>query len=213
MNAAEEELALHWQLGMAITSWAEVEGGIAQILMSVTRDPIAVTAGFLGIENFRSKLKFAGSILELKLKKKPALLNAWHEVRERIERASWRRNKIAHCILWTDIAKKSGKRYSLVDWLSPRVKNMRQKVEDRPIKGALYLNEVSDIRVEFSDLAADLSRFLVLLLADQQKVQPPAVVAQPKSRSAIRTIGAQIREALELPQKPSRKKPSAKKEK
>ena len=210
MNAAEEELALHWQLGLAITNWADVERGIVQILFSTTRDPVAIAVGFLGIENFRSKLKFADSIVELKLKKKPALLSAWRDLRERIERASWRRNKIAHCILWSDIAKKAGKRYSLADWLSPRVKNVRQKVEGRPLKGALYLKDVSDIKIEFSVLAVDLSTFLVLLLADQQKVQPPAVVAPPKRRTTIHTISAQIREALELPQKPSRKRPSGK---
>ena len=208
MNAPEEELALHWQLGSAITSWAEIEGGIAQVLLSITRDPVAVGVGFLGIENFRSKLKFADSIVELKLKKKPELLSKWRELRERIERSSWRRNKIAHCILWPDIANKAGRRYSLVDWLSPRVKNVRQKVEDRPLKGALYLKDVSDIKTEFSALAVDLSNFLVLIVADQQKVQPPAIVSQPKNRTTIHTIGVQIRAALELPQKPSRKKSS-----
>ncbi len=62
----EERLAFYHQIGLAITHWAHVEFALSWIVgheFSKTNYNLAVT-GFLSIENFRSKLQYADTVVQ-----------------------------------------------------------------------------------------------------------------------------------------------------
>lgn len=202
-HAAEEKLALHCQLGLAITEWASVEDKLALVLCSATKDPVALLLGFFSIENFRSKLKHTDTILKFKLKKNAPARGRWSELYVRLEKASAKRNRIAHSLLWEDTEQKIGKRYALTEWLASHQAGRAKRPQ---MKGALYVQDLAGIRADFSELAHHLAGLCPVIVDDTLPLPPLTSSAQQSRLPTIRTISAQIHAALGPPPKSSRQK-------
>ena len=89
------------------------------------------------------------------------------------------------------------------------VKSRRKNEEKKSVlSGALYVREVIAIRAQFAWVSQALDNFLLAVVG---KEPPPEFDELPVGPMSLRTISAQIRAALELPPKPSRKKQPPKK--
>jgi hypothetical protein len=64
MNHPEERLLLNSELGKAIAQWGYVEGQLLRVVQRCTPgEGEAVSAAYLSIENFRSKLAFCDTLV------------------------------------------------------------------------------------------------------------------------------------------------------
>jgi hypothetical protein len=107
-------IAFYFQLGAAITPWAEVESSLAHLISTCTaeQDRYMLLLGFFSIENFRSKLQFATSILGEKFRNHPALRD-WPGFAKKLEHCAAKRNQLAHRKVWEyPFSKKTGRRMS-----------------------------------------------------------------------------------------------------
>lgn len=203
MTSAEERLAFFYNLGLATSQWSFIETGLYQIVAACMhpKDSYAIAFGLFAVDNFRSKLAFSDAILIKKIKDK-GHLKEWTKLSERLKRTVTKRNRLAHDRAFFYADSDAGRRYALEHWPSDKPKLYRNM--PKPSDGALCVRDIVEIKQEFFYLIRALENFHAKLIGRQ--LPHPESDAQPNRRQTIRAIRNQIREALELPPLPLRKK-------
>jgi len=192
MDIAEESLCFHYELGLAFTLWSRVENTILQVLFTTfpTKSHFKVGVGFLSIENFRSKLAFADSIMhEAKLSK--LRLKQWDKISQRLGSASVVRNRLAHGRVYIYPNEAPGRRMALDSW-----KLMKTPATNtRPSPGtALCVRDIVGIKYDFFALVATMENYSSRL--GGAKAPLPASLEQRAPVPSLQTIRTQIRAAL-----------------
>ena len=154
MDHNEEHLSFYHELGLAITQWAHVEFAIARIVGACfgQRHAKRAAAGFLSIENVRSKLQFADQILAKRRMPKIERTN-WAGLVERAGKLAQKRNSLAHSWVLNDLSCNPGRRVMLLS-TRPSTKAAKQSYP-----GALCVRDVAGYRIEFVALMRDLENF------------------------------------------------------
>jgi hypothetical protein len=206
MTLAEEEIAFHYQLGKAITAWADVENTLRSILCACfdkgdkNINWNSLSVGLFSIDAFRAKMDFVEGTV---LRRFPEHKERWNALVKRTRGDSASRNKLAHWSVKEYPDSSAGRRFVLIPWVFPKPKNKTK----RPIPpgGSLGLRDVYKTRTEFIALAISLYNFFCLLQGDEEPHE--ASLEQPTNPPQIAKLRAQILEGLARQLQPSAKKP------
>ena len=204
INLSEEDVAFYLEVGKSLSQWAHVENHLRKTAgLCVSRvDALTIQAGFLSIENFRSKLQFVDALVKRKTKD-AALLDRWAALEKRCRSSSQLRNRIAHSkpVLFPE--GEPTRRLALVDW----EREKRPKGEKTAPPGALCLSNVIQARDEFLALTTALANFREAL---DGKPEPFAkALERSTDPPTIRDTRNHVRGALGVPRLPSVKKPES----
>ena len=110
MDINEEQIAFYSEIGRAITQWAHVEFALAWLVawrLNPNDQPLNV-AGFLSIENIRTKLQYADTVLSACIQSDIQRAD-WATLMGRIGRLAKKRNRLAHSWVLTDGVSKPGR--------------------------------------------------------------------------------------------------------
>src|SRR5947208_2598049 len=109
MGPNEEQVLFYYEIGMAISQWAHVEMALRDVVINCASGSgrRALSIGFYSIENFRSKLQFCDNLLAESFDTSPEL-TSWHGLRDRLTKASTKRNRLAHRSTITYLTGKPG---------------------------------------------------------------------------------------------------------
>lgn len=206
MTPEEEHVCFFYELGMATTEWAFVERALLQVITAGMPEPEqrATTAGYFAIENFRSKLAFTDSIIQVKFAHNKAWLQTWAGLVQRATVCSTSRNKLAHysSVIFQHDLNQPGRRIALVQWIGLERQSWAGTFKGKPPPGSLCLRDIVLIELEFSALMIALTNFSSLIVGEPEPL--PKSHEQPKGPPTIRVLANHIRELLGLPPKPSR---------
>lgn len=158
MNLQEETLLFYYELGTAITQWAQLELSLLLLLRSCfpSKQGAAVVRGYLSIDAFNRKLAFVSEVLTER-PRFPKVEKQWKEVQARIRAASQTRNNLVHWIVHTYPAAPEGRRRVLIPW---RRKGLRQPPDrSRPPSDALCVRKIRDARIQFFAAIVDIEDF------------------------------------------------------
>ena len=205
MTPAEEDIVFHFQLGKAITEWANVENTLRSILCacfdkgenSINWNSLSV--GLFSIDAFRAKMDFVEGAV---LRRYPKHKEKWGALVKRARSDSGLRNKLAHWSVKEYPQSTPGRRFVLIPWTYPKPKKKTKK--PMPPDGSLGLRDVYKMRLEFIALATALYNFFCLLQEGQEPLE--AYLEQPMNPPPIATLRAQILEGLAHQLQPSEKK-------
>lgn len=202
MTENEEQLLLFYNIGLSITQWAHVELELSWLVASRFRGAAKTMAmsGFWAIENFRSKLEYADSIVKASCVDEKKI-KAWPALMERTGKAAAKRNKLAHRTVSHFHGPAIGRRFMLVQWEDLGVTGKPWKGIPSDGIGAL---DVIDFRFEFFAVKCSLANFAARLKG--QKATFPKESEQPNHRLTLREARNQIRELQSLPPLPLRRK-------
>ena len=170
----EERLAFYTQIGLAVTHWAHVEFALSWVVGSCfgRRNGRRAAAGFLSIENIRSKLQHSDQILAHRRMSKTERAN-WADLVEWTGKLATKRNSLAHSWVFNDIARRPGRRVMLLP-TRPSKKNPKQKYP-----GALCVRDIAGYRLEFVALMKGLENFQHRL-SGQEEQFPEPLERQPR---------------------------------
>jgi hypothetical protein len=201
MTRNEELVAFYYELGMAISHWANVEIELCLTVQACFHEENrpALGVGFFAIENFRSKLEFADHIVRRRLGED---VEGWADAVDKMRKASFSRNKLVHRSAREYLSHSIGRRYALIPWIikKPRTDKERKK----PPPGSLCLRDIIQIRYQFVLAFVSIRTFRARV--EGQTVPPlkyPELLGNPPTIPQIRR---RIHEVLGHPLKPSRKK-------
>lgn len=182
MSSSEEQVAFYFELGLAITHWANIERELSNLasLCVTLEDRNLLALGFFSIENFRSKAAFVDQVFNKKYDGSKFLAD-WATLFERALTLSKSRNKLAHFNVMNFPQQKAGRRVSLQPWINPKPKTEKERL--RPVPDALCLRDIVGIRFEFLALAISLSNFRdrvlgrkeLFLKSSEQPMRPPTI--------------------------------------
>ncbi len=89
------QLEFYFELGLTHTQWSFVENSLAELFSFLLQAPTGrAKTAFYAIQNFRSKLEAVDAVAQSNLPEDH--LAAWNRVLTRLERASRKRNHLAH---------------------------------------------------------------------------------------------------------------------
>lgn len=198
MTPAEEHYIFYYELGLAITQWAQVEMALRDLLVNCVSaaDRRTISIGFYSIENFRSKLQFCDNLITERLETSPQLAD-WKKLRERLSKASSKRNKLAHRGIIVFPAASAGRRYALVEWLTEQLtaKSIKptRTPTTQPPQDALCLRDVVQFRFDFFSLLVNLANFAAKLAGRAPAFSAAFEAVRPPTLSEMR---GQIRHVL-----------------
>jgi hypothetical protein len=129
----EEITYFYAQIGIALTGWSAVE--VALFNLGVARDhgtgapagssnayrsiePATLMSAFYAIESFRNRLNFANALIVAFLQSEEERAT-WSALRDRVDRASIKRNRLAHWQVARYRQGKPGRRIVLQKWGAP----------------------------------------------------------------------------------------------
>jgi hypothetical protein len=185
MDVNEEQLAFYEWVGRAITGWAHVEIGLAQVLIACFEgvDAQAAAIAFYSVENFRSKLRVVDNVVSAKLSGVLPFKD-WPELVKRAESAATGRNTIAHHWLLVDLTAKPGRRFGLQPFLS----NKQAKRPQRRPPGTLCLRDISLLQSRFAMLSNAFCNFAARLGGHPAPMPESSEEdAQPRTLAALRS--------------------------
>ena len=141
MDANEEQIAFYSELGRAITQWAHVEHALMWISFACfdKNDSTTLPAGFFAIENFRTKVQFADSVVTARFGKTKHMAD-WTALVDRMSTVSQARNRLAHYWMLGDPDNQAGRRYMLLPRRWPRRVPNPQRVGKNTL--ARYASEI-----------------------------------------------------------------------
>lgn len=199
MSQEEEQLAFYFELGRALVAWSKVENELSRLAGACgsRSRPAIVRAGFLSIENFRSKLQFCDSLVNAR-ESRQDILSAWAALFVKLRGASQKRNVLAHHKPAVFPEGEATRRFSLVQWNRP--KNQTRGVAP---PGAMCLVNIIEAKETFENLASDVEVFRNVI--DRQTKLPAVFPSPAAGRPTTRPTRNLIREALGVPPLPSRK--------
>lgn len=203
MNASEEEVVFHNQIGQALSQWAYIEGQLQRIVLECVQPPSrpVLAAAYLSIESFYGKLRFCDNLVVAAFFQIPAHIQQWKASFEKADRLASKRNQIAHGYKGLYIHNEIGRRWALVDQrpVDGRIPHLNGL---KPPNGSLCMVDIALITEEFRLLTRQLCEVYELLAGSG--VTLPETPAD--DRPTIRILRNQIRAALALPRLPSRSK-------
>ena len=193
----EERLAFYTQIGLSVTHWANVEFALSWVVGSCfgRRNGRRAAAGFLSIENIRSKLQHADQILAHRRMPKTERAN-WADLVEWAGKLAQKRNRLAHSWVFNDIARRLGRRVMLLP-TRPFKKDPKQKYP-----GALCVRDIVGYRLEFVALMMGLENFQHRL-SGQEEQFPEPLERQPRPPT-LENIRREIYVFALRPPRPSR---------
>ena len=207
MNAAEEEIAFSYYMGKAVSQWAYVETQLQRLCTACVAVPDrrTVAAGFLAIENFRSKLAYADTMLKATFAQPPHIA-VWTDLHKRLKTLSFRRNQIVHRVATFYPDGAPGRRFALLPWTmkdepeqTKKAKVPKPKKPPRPPSSAMCVLALDEARNEFHALTTALAKFFEVLL---DRPEPFArVLTLPTGQTTLRKAVQPIRKAFRLPKK------------
>jgi len=204
MTPAEEDIVFHFQLGKAITEWANVENTLRSILCACfdkgegNINWNSLSVGLFSIDAFRAKMDFVEGAV---LRRFPEHEKQWSALVKRARGDSAMRNKLAHWSVKEFPESSAGRRFVLIPWTFPKPKKKTKK--PIPPAGSLGLRDVYKIRAEFIALAIALYNFFCLLQSDQEPHE--AYLEQPMNPPPITKLRDQIFGGLVRQLQPLRK--------
>jgi hypothetical protein len=204
VNKIEEEWCFFRELGDAVTRWALIEYQlyVLAVVVLAPKDRFVFRAAYTGIENFRSKLAFVDRAIEKGLKDKK-LREDWVTLCKRTANKNTQRNHLAH---WTCISYPQ----STVSGRSIALEPPFRKIEPRrnhaqPPTDAVCVRQIHMLNNEFWSLCCALANFAARVAG---KPEDPLLksLEQPKRPMTIASLRSQMRKALAIQPKPSRRK-------
>jgi hypothetical protein len=212
MTYEEEHVAFHYELGLAIAQWAAIESTLAHLAafcVTDIRNHHVLYVSFFSIENFRSKLQFADSLLLAKSVENKRIID-WPAICNRLKVSQKKRNRLAHWAVTHFLDNPTeGRRIALIPWpksanptTTPTPTVPKRKV--KPPSGAICLRELNGIRLEFYAAHVALVNLGAQLRGYAEPL--PKAAEQPKRPMTIRTLSSRIHEALGHLPKSSRRK-------
>ncbi len=204
MNSQEEWVAFYFELGLAISQWAEVESDLGYLVTScvIEKERHALRLGFFAIENFRSKLQFAESLVCEKFRNNPNVKD-WPPLNAKLSACSKKRNNLVHRRVIHFPDNKAGRRVALIRWPKLDLDQNKPILRKLP-QNALCIRDVNEYRLSFAAADACTLNFAARLLGHPEPL--PKFAEQPARPMTIRSLNVQIHEGLGHPLKPSRKK-------
>jgi hypothetical protein len=190
MDFSEESLCFHYQLGLSVASWAGVESALAGVAFHAagmnSRTQGQLLTGFYAIENFRSKLAFVDAVVIARIS--AARLKKWEALVQRTSNAAKARNRIAHGMVLERLEEREGRRIGLARWSGASV---------------ICVRDLVGYRLEFDALAVTLQNYSASVFGGTTPF--PASLEQPQITPSLRILRDQLREALLLPPRSSRR--------
>jgi hypothetical protein len=201
MTVNEEQVAFYFEIGLGITQWAHVEYSIYELTATCfTQHQMTKLAhGFFSIENFRSKLQFADSIMQVAYPGSPFVAD-WTAIYTRLTSAARNRNKLAHYTVLMRQSSRAGKRVIL----TPRIDKSKTTLHQQAV-GALGLRDILKIRFEFFALMVSLQNLRSRVVGEQERF--PKSSEQASNPPPIHTLRNQIFVMLGHQPKPLKPKP------
>ncbi|MCH7889619.1 MAG: hypothetical protein IIA00_10140 [Proteobacteria bacterium] len=201
MDINEEQIAFYSELGRAITQWAHVEHALMWIALACFNkdDYATLPTGFFAIENFRTKVQFADSVVAARFGKTKHMAD-WTALVDRMGNQSKARNRLAHYWMLGDPDNRAGRRYMLL----PRREPLGTKLSTRHQKypSAICLRDIARHRLEFFALTVSLENFYFRLSGRKEPF--PKSLEQPKNPPTIARIRREIDAYASRPPRPSR---------
>lgn len=207
MTAEEEEYVFSHEIGAALLEWARVETALERVVACCSDDMATserMAVGFRSIENFRSKLAYADAMVTHAKALRPAVMDRWKSLQERVVSLSSRRNELAHSEAQRLPQGESGKRFALLKggWhLRPTGGSASIADLDK-----IFLLDIVERRENFAALRCAIENFCSFVRGLQGP--HPASAEQPARRRTIRYIEDRMRVAVGRQPRPSREKPS-----
>jgi len=169
ISGAEEAIGFYYELGLAITAWAEVELMLCWVAMMAFPKSQHETfyRAFFSIDAFYNKIKVAERLYKAKYKSKQHT-DIWITLRNQLERLSLLRNQLAHCPAERFEHGKPGRRLAIV-WRAREPTKIKQRIPKAP-SDSLCIKEIIHAREQFEAIAIDL-QFLYYTLKNRRK--PP----------------------------------------
>lgn len=202
MITFEEELIAYYQeYGKALAIWTEVESSMYLLTTTVFPEDShpMLGMGFIGIEGFHSKTKFAERAIRRGLASHPR-----KEIREelgvivdKLRTASTRRNILAHNKTIPFPTNIEGRRVALCPWSMPKGTD-----KTKPPPESLCLIDIVRERYQFAALIATVLNYSARVGGVPEPFPKDAEL--PHSLPTIQTIVRQIHEELGHPKKSSR---------
>ncbi len=159
---------------------------------------LAVT-GFLSIENFRSKLQYADTVVQRR--EMPANEKAnWAKLVDRAGKAATKRNNLAHRWVITVPDGKPGRRALLLE--SRPALNPPKDTRNR-YAGAICLRDVAGYQLEFVALMCALENFQCRLVGQPERL--PKSQEQAQRPPTLAKLRREIYAFAQRPPRPSRK--------
>lgn len=186
----EERISFYYQLGVAITQWAHIENSISWIVTNCLGTKASKASGpaFFAIENFRSKLMYADTIVTTYISDKKHLTE-WAVLLNRAQTLARARNKLAHSTVMNYPSAKPGRRVAL-HLLRPKS------------SGMLCVRDIKRRQLEFSALSIALENFQSILSGQKEKF--PKYLEQPQNPPTLAKLRRDIYAYVQRPPQPLR---------
>ena len=194
LTKGEEEILFYAEIGLTLTSWANVENALFNILSGGFENDLnrkALGVGFFTLEGARARREFAEATVSRIIAGHP-LRPQWIKLIDRMRQATDARNSLAHWKVNIYEQARPGRRYALEHWIQPKKKPKTKVPLPRP--GALCLRDILKMRLEFIALARALENFLARLAKGQEPY--PASDERPGNPLQIGQLRRRLLEAL-----------------
>ena len=189
MNIDEERIAFHYNIGQSITQWSFVEFQLSLLVGSCFGESRFMTAmkAFYSIENFKSKLQYTEAALrESRLQDfgEPH----WKSLRRKLEKASFKRNKLAHGRELEDRSQRPGRRLMLLPRFLP------EKKGGSDYSGAVYVRDIAGFRKTFYNSGMSILFLNGGLSVGKISENNPHLIDE--TPPALKELGQEIRSAF-----------------
>lgn len=191
ITPAQEQIIFLTCHARAMHQWAHIENALSQVACAgvpgVGGEALAM--GLHSIESFRSKLAFVDVALKQRISD-IKLLELWEEIRARAEKASKRRNALAHRSMVLYTSAKPGKQYALVDW---KQNHAPPTVDGSAPSGAMTIRELVECRHLFTPISRDLDNFAAKIEGRTGPWSPDAPLQTPTLEVVLQREMNQLR--------------------
>lgn len=191
----EERVAFHWELGLTLAQWAQVEGALLELvtLCFAPAERPHLGLGFVQLDAFRAKRAFADGVLERRLRG-TILAPEWAKLADRMGDQSQTRNALVHQTVVEFPASKPGKRIASCPWEYPKGWDKLA-----PHGDCTCFMAVVKARLEFAALTRSLERFFDRCSGQQERHSQSAQQAEnpPMFSKRVRQIYAELGRPLQ----------------
>jgi hypothetical protein len=195
MKINEELLIFKFKLGEAIAQWGHVELHVLKVALTCVdhADKQALAIGFHSIESFRQKLNLCDNLVKHRFGKSKYFPRWKDDVRGRLDRASRKRNCIAHGWHKLYVNNAAGRRWAIIQ-IHHADGTLIHVEGEKPPSGAICLRDLVGIRDEFHDLTGRVANMHHLFLRGRAPF--PESHGPARGLPTIRQIANQTRAAL-----------------
>jgi hypothetical protein len=170
--SSDESRDFYAYMGRALSRWSVVEANVFRVFLLGLggADPDAAGAAYHCAQAFTVRLAMADAAVSARFRGSEHL-DEWHRLKDRCNRASVNRNKLAHWISGGNGSAAAGRRV----WLSPSSDDPRkmERISGKP-RPRVYQEDLIRIDEAFQSLANDIYDFCCLLEQSERPALPPA---------------------------------------